>query len=401
MWHPYTEVARIEEHDFPIIEHGEGIYLYDVDGTRYIDAISSWWCCNLGHNHPVLVDAIKQQLGVLQHSILGGMGHVKAIELAEKLSNIAPPGLTRTFFASDGSSAVEAALKIALQYFENIGQPQRKQFISLEHGYHGDTIGTMGVGFVPMFHDAYREIITPSLIAPSPADDERALQSLASMIEQNHETIAAVIVEPLCQAAGGMRLYTIEYLQALRKIANTYGILLIADEIAVGFGRLGAIFACTKAQIAPDIMCIGKGLTGGYLPLSATMVTENIYDAFRKHPLFHSHTFGGNPLASSAALAALQTYEEEGIIEKAIRGESILRAGFSHLPHSRTLGMVSAFEAESKEHANKIGLHARAHGLLLRPIGNVVYVWPPLVATEQELHTIIDILLCLLSKFSS
>lgn len=394
LWHPFTDIRTLEREDFPIIERGNGIYLYDVDGREYIDGISSWWGCNLGHNHPTLVSAIQLQATILQHSILGGMGHPSAILLAEKLASIAPPGLTRTAFACDGSSAVEMALKMALQYWQNRALPEKCRFISLQNGYHGDTLGAMGVGFIPPFHAAYRNCISEPIQTVGP-DSPVFLSSIEECIEDHANEVAGLILEPLCQAAGGMHIYPESYLQRIRELCDTHGILLIADEIAVGFGRVGSYFACGKALITPDILCLGKAITAGYLPLSATMTTEDIFETFREKPFFHSHTFAGNPIAASVALAALKVYESEKIIESIPEKERVLQAALEQLPFAssiRTLGCIGAFNVETPEVAKRIAHRAKDNGLLIRPLGNVVYLWPPLISTHEQLEEMVSIL---------
>jgi len=323
VWHPFTDIAQLEDSCFPIIEKADGIYLYEVGGNRCIDGISSWWACNLGHNHPALVKALVNQAQTLEHSMLGDMSHPKAIALAEKLSEIAPPGLTRTSFASDGSCAVEAALKIALQYWYNQEMPQKRRFISLKNGYHGDTFGAMGISPLPGFHKPFSESLTNALQPDEPhcshcpySEEKESCQapcfeSMEKLVIENHNDIAAIIVEPLCQGAAGMRIYPALYLQLLRKLCDDYNILLIADEIAVGFYRTGSRFACQQANISPDILCLGKALTGGAIAMSATMTTEAIYQAFRNcnqeddKTFFHGHSFCGHPVAAAVALAAI------------------------------------------------------------------------------------------------
>jgi len=415
VWHPFTDIARLEESSFPIIERADGIYLYEVGGERYIDGISSWWSCNLGHNHPTLVKAIVNQAARLQHSMLGNMSHEPAIALAEKLSQIAPPGLTRTFFASDGASAVEAALKITLQYWYNKGLPKKTKFISLQNGYHGDTLGAMGVGPLPAFHKPFSNVLHTALQPDEPRcshcpygkNKESCLapcfESMEQLIIENHDDIAAVIVEPLCQGAAGMRIYPPIYLQKLRKLCDQHNILLIADEIAVGFYRTGTMFACEQASISPDILCLGKGLTGGHIPMSATVTTEEIYDAFRNSSksdedktLFHGHTFCGNPIAAAVALAAIETYEKE---KNTFTNKSkTLQKAFSSLRECkrvsslRTLGMIAAFDMEDSVRARAVALQAKKEGLLIRPLGNVIYLCPPLIASCDQLTTMVSIL---------
>ena len=418
IWHPYTEMTEFESRDFPIIERAKGIYIYDTDGRALMDGIASWWCVNLGHSHPRLVEAIRSQAGKVQHVILGGMSHVKAIELSERLAEITPRGLDHMFYAGDGASAVEASLKIALQYWANVDQPRRKEFICLQDGYHGDTLGAIGVGYVDTFHHDFEEVVMKSHRACSPhcaqcpfsktpdSCEIDCFQSMEDLIEEHHANTAAVIVEPLVQGAAGIRIYPEKYLKKLRKLCDKHGLLLIADEIAVGFGRTGKMFACEKAGIIPDIMTFGKGLTGGYLPMSCAAVKTEIYDQFRQkgdrvRTLFHGHTYCGNPITSAVALAALDVYKNEEVIEKVSDKARILNGKmrcFSDLLEGSmvlTKGMIGTVEindaAGGVERAKAIGMRALELGLMIRPLGRAVYLWPPLVTPDDKLREMIDI----------
>jgi len=419
VWHPYTEITSFEQMDFPVIDHAEGSTLYDVDGRALLDGISSWWCVNLGHGHPRLVKAIRDQAGRLQHTLLGGMSHPAAIQLAEQLARIAPAGLGHAMFGGDGSLAVEAALKIALQYRDNRGEADRTLFIALDDGYHGDTLGAIGVGYIESFHRPFRAAVQPALRAMSPhcaccpfglrpaSCGVKCFDSMNDLIAAHHARCTAVIVEPLCQAAAGMRVYPAAYLQRLREACDRYGLLLIADEIAVGFGRTGAMFACGLAGIRPDIMAVGKGLTGGLLPMSATLVTDAVYDTFRAdargaHTLHHGTTFCGNPITSACALAALAVYEEEHIIAQLATPARSLQQGMARVaallddsPVS-SVGMIAAVEIKAScggaGRARKMVSHARNAGLLIRPLGATIYLWPPLNVAASDLARMLDIL---------
>jgi adenosylmethionine-8-amino-7-oxononanoate aminotransferase len=421
LWHPYTEITSFEASEFPIIERARGCSLFDVEGRELLDGISSWWCVNLGHSHPRLVRAIQEQAEKLQHTLLGGMSHPAAIALAERLARIAPGGLGHVLFASDGTSAVEAALKIALQRWTNLGESGRTSFIALEEGYHGDSLGAVGVGYVEAFHRPFAGAIRPAFRALSPhcnrcpmaLSPERCsvecFDSMEKLIRDHHAECAAVIVEPLCQAAGGMRIYPEAYLRRLRAACSERGLLLIADEIAVGMGRTGSRFACERAGIAPDLMTLGKGLTGGLLPMSATLVTDAVYDGFRAdgeraRTFFHGHTFCGNPITSALALAALDVYEEEQVLERLgprIRqldeGMRRIAEGLGGSP-MRSLGMIAAIELLEKAggaaRAKKVARRAVELGLLIRPLGNTLYLWPPLTCTEGELGRMLELLAC-------
>ena len=418
LWHPYTDIAKFEGTGFPIIERAEGVYLYDDRGRALMDGISSWWCVNLGHSHPRLIEAIRRQAGTLQHSILGGMSHSGAILLAEELARIAPKGLRRVLFASDGASAVEAALRVSLQYWANVGRPERRRFVSLEDAYHGDTLGAVGVGYVEAFHAPLKHVLGESLRAESPhcfhcrrgespgGCDVGCFQSMERIVREANDTVAAVIIEPICQAAAGMRIYPAEYLRRLRRLCDECGVLLIADEIAVGFGRTGRMFAMEHAGVSPDILCVGKALTGGYLPMSAALVTDRIYEAFRSvgaddRTFYHGHTFSGNPLASAVALAAVKTYEDERILPECRATAKRLASGIERLStlgsvaNTATQGMMSAVEISPRAGgaalAARIAAKALDLGLFIRPLGSILYLWPPLVTTRAELDQMLAI----------
>jgi len=420
VWHPCTPINAFEQMQFPVIEGAKGAYLYEVSGRALLDGIASWWCVNLGHSHPKLIEAIRKQAGKLQHSILGGMSHPNAIELAEKLAQITPGDLKHFFFCGDGASAVESALKIAVQYWANIGIRGRSRFVGLEEGYHGDTLGAMGVGYVEAFHQDYKDVVRPAYRALSPhcaqchcskepeSCDIECFDSMQKIVEAYHDEIAAVIVEPLCQGAAGVRIYPEEYLKRLRSLCNEYDLILIADEIAVGFGRTGSMFACERAGIVPDIMTVGKGLTGGYMPLSAVIATSKIYDSFRNtgdgqdNTFYHSHTFGGNPIITGLALAAIKVYEEEQVLEKCQPRIEQLSTGMHELGQMlsgskvRAMGMMGVMEINDisggADRAAQIVKKAYELGLFLRPRARAVYLWPPLTITEEELGQMISIL---------
>lgn len=415
LWHPYSGYSAIQEDDFPVIVRGRGPWLYDADGKKYFDAISSWWCCNLGHGHPRLVRAIKGQAAKLQHSILGNMSHPPAIELAEELGKLFV-GKKRVFFSSDGASAVEAAIKIAFQFWHNTGQPRRNRLVSLENAYHGDTLGAVSAGYLPRFHAPFKPLLFPVLRAKSPdcpgcphkhADGRCNCECFASMegiIEKRHEQIAAVIFEPLCQCAAGMRMYPPLYLSKLARLCRAHRILMIADEIAVGFGRTGEMFAFEHSGIDPDIVCLGKSLAGGYLPISATIVREGIFNSFRdtNHTFYHGHTFAGNPIAATAALEVLKIFKEERIVESARRKGELMRKEMDRLQSSpgvkntRFLGMIAALELAGEKvgaaRAQEIKKRMTHKGVLIRPLGNVIYLMPPLVTPDDILKRTIDLL---------
>lgn len=412
LWHPYSRHSDIRGRPFPVIVRGKGVYLYDNDGRRYFDAISSWWACNLGHGHPHIVAAIRRQSRLLQHSILGNLAHPGAIELAARIAGLFPDR-RRVFFAGDGASAVEAALKIAVQYWHNLRQPRRMRFVSFENSYHGDTLGAVAVGFSPAFHAPFRNLRFPVHRVPAPdcaacrlglrpeACHGACFADMSAMLERHAASLAAVIVEPLCRGAAGMRMYAPVYLQRLADACRRFNVLLIVDEIAMGFGRTGRMFAFEHAGIAPDIVCIGKGLTGGYLPMSATVVRAEIYDAFGDHPrdgtFYHGHTFAGNPIAAAAALAALQVYHAANISEQARVLGALLHEGMldlcdiSGVCRARTLGLIGAIDLCGNQkgvgaaRARMISARLRMKGILLRPLGEVLYLMPPLITPKSVL----------------
>ena len=417
LWHPFSRIDAIEGEAFPVIERAEGVWLYDTDGRAYLDGISSWWCVNLGHRHPRLVEAARRQMGVLDQSILGNMSHAGAIRLAARLAAATPGELNRVFFASDGSSATEAALKMALQYFSNLGRPERHRFVSLVDGYHGDTLGAVGVGYVEAFHRPYLPAVRRSLEADSPhcfhcpfakepaSCDLECFASMDAVVGEHREQIAAVIVEPLCQGAAGMRIYPAKYLRRLRALCDELGVLLIADEIAVGFGRTGRLFACEHAGICPDILCLGKAMTGGLLPLSATVVTDRIHDAFRPadgadRTFYHGHTTCGSPVTTAVGLAVLDVFEQEDILAAAGPAMAALAGGFDRLAElpaahrTASLGMMGVVElagaSGGAERARRAAAVARERGLFVRPLGNVLYLWPPLTTPVELIEKMLE-----------
>ena len=431
LWHPYSRHSAIRDTAFPVMVRGEGVYLFDSDGRRYLDAISSWWACNLGHSHPRLVKAMTDQARCLQHSILGNLSHPGAIELAARLAELFPDRRRRVFFSGDGASAVEAALKIAVQYWHNRGRPERRGFVSLANAYHGDTLGAVSVGYLPEFHAPFQHLLFPvfradlSAIAlataeapccPAQAGPDTCAQepgsakalrpgecvaSLADILEKHAAEIAAVIVEPMCQGAAGMRIYTKACLAKMAALCREHDILLIADEIAMGFGRTGRMFAFEHAGIDPDIVCLGKGLAGGYLPMSATIVREALYQTFADgkadHTFYHGHTFAGNPVAAAVALETLRIYEEDRIVERAREaGERLQIAmapirGLRGVRDVRGLGLLAAVElADNKgqsgpERARRMAAWLLQQGVLIRPLGSVVYLMPPLITPDHVL----------------
>lgn len=410
LWHPYTKHSAAAD-GFPVITRGEGVYLYDTEGNRYVDAISSWWACNLGHSHPRLIQAIIRQAGELQHSILGNLTHPRAAELAYRLLGTFPDRRRRVLFASDGASAVEASLRVAVQYWFNRGETGKARFAAFEDAYHGDTIGAMAVGYLPLFHTAYRPLLFPVYkvkipncrACPAGAAPETCGLECFSAMEQtiagHAKELAAIIVEPLCQGAAGMKMYPAKYLRKISETCRENGVLLIVDEIAMGYGRTGKMFAFEHAGINPDIVCVGKSLSGGYLPMSASVVKEEIFETFADSPrdntFYHGHTFAGNPIAAAAAIECLNIYREERIVDKAERLSKVLAAQiepFKELPgvtNVRCLGMIGAIDFTEKdgvsgeERARRLCLKMLDKGILVRPLEATIYLMMPLI-TESE-----------------
>lgn len=419
LWHPCTQMKDHKSWPPIPIRSASGVWLEDFDGHRYIDAISSWWVNLFGHSHPVINAALKAQVETLEHVLLAGFTHEPAIRLAENLIAKAPPGLTRCFYADNGSSAVEVALKMSYHAWRNQGHPEKTRFITLENSYHGETLGALAVGDMPLYRETYKPLLMPSIRVRSPdafyrepgvTPEEHARWAFAAMettlADYAHET-AAVIVEPLVQCAGGMRMYHEVYLTLLREACDRYGIHLIADEIAVGFGRTGTLFACEQACITPDFLCLSKGLTGGYLPLSAVLTTSEVYGAFYADyasgkAFLHSHSYTGNALACSVALASLSLFDCDDVLasnrEKAcqMRDSVATLENHPHVAEIRQQGMILALEmAENRDTKTpyppeqRRGLtvyrEALRQGVLLRPLGNVIYFMPPYVITPDEI----------------
>ncbi len=421
LWHPTTQMKDHSEGQVPLIpiEKGDGAWLQDRKGKWYLDAISSWWVNLFGHCNPRINEAIKDQLDQLEHVILAGCSHEPAVRLAERLTELTPAGLERVFYTDNGASSIEVALKMSHHYWRNRGHPEKTKYINLSNSYHGDTLGALGVGDAGVFKAAYEPLLMEPITVPSPdafhRDEgkswaEHAEQMFvhmeAALQEHGHET-AAAIVEPLVQGAGGMRMYHPVYLERLREACDRYGVHLIADEIATGFGRTGTLFACQQAAISPDFMCLSKGITGGYLPLAAAVTTDDIYQAFYDDfthltGFLHSHSYTGNPLACAAALATLQIFDDEDVLDR--NKETAQRmadaaaplADHPHVGEVRQAGMVLAIEMVRDKGlktpfpwAERRGLtayrHALERGVLMRPIGNVIYWMPPYVINQEEI----------------
>lgn len=422
VWHPCTQMKDHETVPMIPLRSGSGVWLEGMDGRRYLDGISSWWVNLFGHANPRIGAAVAEQLGRLEHAIFAGFTHEPAIRLAEELVRIAPAGLNRCFFADNGSAAIEVAVKMSFHHWRNRGAPRKTRFITLSNSYHGETLGALAVGNVELYKSIYRPLLMDVITVPSPdaflrepgvSEAEHARIMFAHMeraLAENHAEVAAVIVEPLVQCAGGMRMYDPEYLRLLRAACTKYDVQLIADEIAVGFGRTGTMFACEQAGIRPDYLCLSKGITGGFLPLSVVLTTDGIYDAFydeyvKLNAFLHSHSYTGNPLACAAANATLAIFRDEPVLERNRRLAAHLRASVAHLqdhPHVaeiRQRGMILAIEVmkdvakrEPWPFVERRGLRiyrrALERGALIRPLGTTVYFMPPYVIEPDEIDAL-------------
>jgi adenosylmethionine-8-amino-7-oxononanoate aminotransferase len=430
LWHPCTQM-REHPDVLPLVpvERGDGAWLVDRDGRRILDGISSWWTNLHGHAEPRIAEAIARQARTLEQVILAGFSHAPAVELAERLLAIAPrqagrAPLAKVFYADNGSAGVEVALKMAFHWFHNRGEPGRSKFVALENGYHGETLGALAVGDIPLYRRIYAPLLAEALFAPSPdaylaAPGEtpeqcalRAADALADLFDANEGQVCALILEPLVQCAGGMRMYHPAYLHRAREICDAHGAHLIADEIAVGFGRTGTLFACEQAAISPDFLCLSKGLTGGFLPMSAVLTTRAVYEAFlddsRERAFLHSHSYTGNPLACAAALASLDIFDSDDVLARnrgtAARMSALAAqlAAHPHVADVRQAGMVVAFElardgdrATPFPAAARVGLQAYraalARGVLLRPLGDILYWMPPYCVDDAQLELLANV----------
>jgi adenosylmethionine---8-amino-7-oxononanoate aminotransferase len=422
LWHPCTQMAEHPE-TLPLIpiRSGRGVWLEDMDGKRYLDAISSWWTNLFGHSEPRIAAAIARQAGTLEHVIFAGFSHEPGLQLAERLCALAPEGLSRVFYADNGSAAVEIALKMSFHSFANRGITGRNRFMALHNSYHGETLGALSMADIPLYRKVYAPLLLEPLFAPSPdafgksegeTDAECALRAAAELevlVEKHQHELCALILEPLVQCAGGMRMYHPVYLTEARRICDRYGIHLIADEIAVGFGRTGTFFACEQAGIRPDFLCLSKGLTGGFLPMSAVLTTEAVFADFlsdeRSRGFLHSHSYTGNPLGCAAALASLDIFAQDDILVRnratALQMAELAAAMEDHpnLQQVRQTGMIVAFELgrDRKTAFNateRRGLRAYRAGLergvLLRPLGDILYWMPPYCIRPEELALLAD-----------
>ncbi len=425
LWHPCTQMHDHESIPMVPIVRGEGAWLYDADGRRYLDAISSWWTNLFGHANPRIAAALADQARTLEHVVFAGLTHEPAIALAEQLLAVAPPGLDRAFFADNGSSAVEVALKMSFHYWLNHGQTGKTRFITLSGSYHGETLGALSVSDVALYRHTYAPLLLTPIVAPSPdayqgepgetaqAVATRQLGALRQLLERHAEETCAIIVEPLVQCAGGMRMYHPSYLTGLRALCDEFAIHLIADEVAVGFGRTGTLFACEQGRISPDFLCLSKGLTAGFMPLSVTLTTAQIYAAFYARysegkAFLHSHSYTANPLACRVALETLAIFREQPVLERnrALAAHLAQRLAplhdHPHVAEVRQTGMITAVELVADRASRRpypplerrglrVYLHGLQHEALLRPIGNVVYFMLPYVTTPAQIDAVVDV----------
>jgi len=410
IWHPCTQMKDHESLPLIPIKSGKGVYLYDFEGNSYIDAISSWWVNLFGHANPQISARLKEQIDTLEHVLLAGFTHEPAVKLAQGLVEITPKGLEKVFYVDNGSSAIEASLKMSYHYHRNKGK-RKSLFLSLSNSYHGETIGALSVGDVALYKETYEPLLIANLQVPVPKDQseasaKEAIEALATLLEERSSEISAFIVEPLIQGAGGMHMYHPLYLKEARRLTKRYDVHLIADEIMTGFGRTGEMFGCDHASITPDFMTLSKGLTGGYLPLSVVMTTNEVYEAFycdyNEYKAFlHSHSYTGNPLACSTALAVLEIFKEERVIEKNRKTSAYIwecANRFERLEvvkEVRQQGMVLAIELQGYTPQERIGLRiyteALKRGVLLRPLGSVIYFMPPYTITSEEIEKVLDV----------
>lgn len=424
LWHPFTQMKDWEKELFPVIVKGEGNELIDADGKRYLDGVSSLWCNVFGHQVPKIDQAVQKQLKKIAHTTFLGSSHPLAIELAEKILKQTPKNLSRVFYSDSGSEAVEIALKIAFQYWQQSGKKSKKKFIKIGDAYHGDTLGSVSVGGIELFHHVYGPLLFNTFTIPSPAvfsygENEKtvlkkSINILERILKKHHREIAALVMEPLVQGAAGMLMHSQGFLKQARALTKKYGVLLILDEVATGFGRTGTLFACEQEKVLPDILCLAKGLTGGYLPLAATLTTEKIYKAFlgryeELKTFFHGHTYTANPLACAAAIATLDLFQSQKTIYSLRSKIEQLQKGlecFWDLPwvgDIRQKGLMAGIEifenparrqyfSLSRNVSHRIIQRARGKGVLLRPLGPVLVIMPPLSITGPEIDKLLQVL---------
>ncbi len=426
VWHPFTQMQEWDRDEQIIIEKGEGCWLIDTEGNRYLDGVASMWTNVHGHCRRELNDALKEQVDRLEHSTLLGLGSEQSIILAARLAEITPPGLDRFFYSDNGSTAMEVAVKMAYQYQVHLGQPERSKFITFRHAYHGDTLGAVSVGGIDIYHTTFKPLMFETLMAPAPycyrcelgcsklTCNMACVDAVEELMKHNAGLVAGLVIEPLVQGAGGMIVQPAGFLRRIRELCDQYDILMIADEVATGFGRTGAMFACQHEDIVPDIMAISKGIAAGYLPLAATVTIEKVYSAFlgsyaELKTFFHGHTFTGNPLACAVALKSLQLFQQDDLLtalQPKIAHLGHRLDDFASMPHVgdiRHCGLAAGIElVENKESGTpypwedrigiKVCLEARKHGVFSRPLGNTIVIFPPLVISINELDILLNVL---------
>jgi adenosylmethionine---8-amino-7-oxononanoate aminotransferase len=397
-WHPFTQMSTWEP---LVIDRAEGSFVFDREGRRYLDGVSSLWCNVHGHRHPRLDHALRAQLERVAHSTYLGLTHEPGIRLAAALVEVAPKGLSRVFYSDSGSTAVEIALKQSFQYWYLRGRPQKRRFIRIGDAYHGDTLGAVGVGGIELFHRIFGPLLVQSLAVPSPAVESRSLAMLEEMLERHADEVAALVMEPLVQGAAGMLLHPAGYLRTARELCTRYGVHLIVDEVATGFGRTGTLFACEQEGVSPDFLCLAKGIAGGYLPLAATLSTEEIYEAFlgeRLSQFFHGHTFTANPLACAVGLESLLLLQEESLPNARRHTEALAQrlsqiAALTAVEAVRRCGWMVGIELRAQGErllGAEVCLAARRNGVILRPLGNVVVWMPPLSLSLPEMELLAE-----------
>lgn len=425
VWHPFTQMKEYESKDPVVIEKGEGAYLFDSEGNKYIDGVSSLWVNIHGHKVPEIDSAIKEQIDSISHSTLLGITNPPAAKLAEELINICPDGLKKVFYSGDGASAVEVALKMSFQYWKNQDKPGKTKFVYLENGYHGDTLGAVSVGGIDLFHSAFKDLLFETYKAPSyycyrcplnktyPSCNIACADEVDKILSEHHQEVCAVILEPYVQAAGGMIVSPEGYLKKVRQYCDKYDVLLILDEVATGFGRTGEMFACQHEDVTPDILVLGKGMTGGYLPLSATITNKKVYDAFlgeyeEYKTFFHGHSYAGNPIACAASIANIEVFEKHNTLselkEKIAYFENELRefSGLEHVGNVRNKGLMAGIELVKDKKSKKpyepglkmgwkVADKAMEMEVLLRPLGDVVVLMPPLGIPMQDLKKLMKV----------
>jgi adenosylmethionine---8-amino-7-oxononanoate aminotransferase len=416
LWHPFTQQQRWTEVAPLIIQNAKGCWLIDVDGHRYLDGVGSLWTNVHGHRHPHIDQALRKQLKRMAHSTLLGLSHPPAIQLAKRLIDVAPWGLSRVFYSDSGSTAVEVALKMAYQFHQQTGGINRTKFACLADAYHGDTLGAVSVGAIDLFHSVYRPLLFETVTLPAPrtpggAEEAECLEQALDLLAQHGADLAALVFEPLVQGAAGMKMHSAQFLERLCREATDRGLLLIADEVATGFARTGTMFAMEQVNVSPDLLCLAKGLSGGYLPLAATLATERIYEAFLGAPdehkqFFHGHTFTGNPLACAAALASLDVFEDEGVVERTQRQSEhlayLLKEHIQRLAAVATVrqhGLMVGIDLQradgtpldpSKGTGHQVAMVSRKLGVITRPLGDTVVLNPPLAISGEELAQLVS-----------